>query len=93
MRAPKFSFHVNVETHDQTGEVLAVYLQIRKGKASTTREYADGNLFADYDKRGELLGIEMLAPCRAAVLDRIATEAQEKRFLRRAVPRGMLVKA
>jgi uncharacterized protein YuzE len=93
MSQNKFSFQVTVETHNQTGDVVAVYFQIRKGKTKTTKEYAGGDLFADYDKSGELLGIEMLAPCRAAVLDRIAVGASEKRFVRRTVPRGMLVNA
>ena len=91
MSEPNFSFGVHVETHDQTGEVLAVYFQVRKGKTKSTKEYASGDLFADYDKHGTLLGIEMLGPCRAAVLDKIATGRSEKRFVRRAVPQGMLV--
>ncbi len=91
MKTDKFSFCVSVETQDQTGKVIAVYFQVRKGKTKTTREYADGNAFADYDKHGQLLGIELLAPCRAAILDRIAKQAPTKRFVRDAVPRGMLV--
>jgi uncharacterized protein YuzE len=91
MSTNKFCFRVSVETRDQTGEMMAVYLQIRKGKTKTTKEYADGNVFADYDKHGQLLGIEMLAPCRASVLDKIAKAGPEKRFIRGAVPRGMLV--
>ena len=63
MSANKFSFRVNIETGDQTGKVLAVYFQIRTGKTKVTKEYADGSVFADDDKNGELLGIEMLAPC------------------------------
>ena len=90
-KKPKFSFHVTVETHAQTGDVVAVYFQIRKGKAAVTKEHADGNLFADYDQRGELLGIELLAPCSAEVLDNIAREAPERRFVRKTVPQGMLV--
>lgn len=87
----KFFFQVAVETHDQTGAVIAVYFQIRKGKSKVTKEYANGDAFADYDKNGLLLGIELLAPCRASVLDSIAKQASAKRFLRDAVPRGMLV--
>ena len=91
MATDKFFFRVNVETHDQTGEVLAVYLQIREGKPQKTKEYAGGDVFADYDKHGKLLGIELLAPCRAALLDSIAKHASPKRFVRNAVPKGMLV--
>ncbi len=88
-----FSFCINVETESDTGEVLAVYFRLREGKSATVREYADGNLFADYDKRGRLLGIEMLAPCEAKVLDKIAAHAPAKRFVRNTVPSGMLVTA
>ena len=87
----RFHFRVSVETHDQTGEVLATYFQVRKGKVAVTKEYADGNAFADYDRKGRLLGIELLAPCKAEVLDRIAKQATAKRFVRGAVPRAMLV--
>ena len=93
MSASKFAFRVSVETHDQTGAVIAVYFQVRKGKTKVTKEYADGSVFADYDKHGQLLGIELLAPCRASVLDKIAAQAPAKRFVRDAVPRGMLLTA
>ncbi len=93
MSTKKFSFQVNVETHGQTGEVIAAYLQVRKGKIKVTKEYSDGDVFADYDERGQLLGIELLAPCSASVLDTIAKQAPTRRFLREAVPQGMLVPA
>jgi len=93
MRTDKFFFRVSVETHDQTGEVIAVYFQVRKGKLQKTKEYADGNIFADYDKHGKLLGIEVLAPCQVAVLDNIAKQESAKRFVRNALPGGMLVTA
>lgn len=93
MNRKKFSFQMNVETHGQTGEVIAVYFQVRKGKIKVTKEYADGDAFADYDERGQLLGIELLAPCPASVLDTIAKQAPTRRFLRKAVPQGMLVPA
>ncbi len=89
----KIAFRISIETHDQTGEVIAAYLQIRKGRVKVTKEYADGAAFADYDKHGELLGIEMLAPCTVSVLNKIAQKTQERRFVRGAVPRAMLVHA
>ena len=93
MKPNKFSFRVNVEAENETGRVLAVYLQVREGKSATVKEYADGNVFADYDRYGRLIGIEMLAPCNAKVLDRIATQAPARRFVRSAVPKSMLVPA
>ena len=89
----KFDFKVNIETNDQTGGVMAVYLQIKKGQSVTTRELAGGAAFADYDRKGRLLGIEMIGPCRVSALTRIATEEPEKKFLRESIPRGMLVTA
>lgn len=87
----KFDFRVSIENQRETGEIVAVYLQIRKGRQHTTKEYADGALFADYDRKGQLLGIEVLAPCEAKVLASVAKQAPAKRFLRESVPRGMLV--
>jgi uncharacterized protein YuzE len=89
----KFAFRVLTETDPDTGRIVAVYFQIRKGKSAKVREHADGALFADYDRRGRLLGIELLAPCTARVLAKIADESSAKRFLRDSVPRGMLVGA
>lgn len=88
----KFSFQVTIETHDQTGSVIAVYFRFRKGRSATVREYADGNVFADYNRRGELLGIEMLAPCKVSVLNDIAKITQAKEFIRKTIPRAMLAK-
>ncbi len=93
MKSDRFCFQVQVETHDQTGEVLAVYFQVRKGKVKTTKEYAAGNAFGDYDRRGRLLGIEMLAPCNAAVLDSIAKQKPARDFVRNTIPRGMMATA
>jgi uncharacterized protein YuzE len=87
----KFYFSVSVEAHEHTGEVLAVYFQVRQGKTKVTKEYANGDAFADYDRNGKLLGIELLAPCRPKVLDSIAKQPSAKKFLRDAVPRSMLV--
>ena len=90
MRPDKFHFRVSVETRNETGEVLAVYFQVRKGKTKVTKERAGGNVFADYDKHGTLIGFEVLGPCRASVLDNIAGQASAKRFVRSAIPQGML---
>jgi len=84
---------VSIETEDQTGEILSVYFHVRKGWAKTTKEYVEGIVFADYDKEGKLLGIEMLAPCEITVLDQIARSQRVKKFVHRSIPRGMLVPA
>ena len=92
----KLKFQVSVETDEATGDVLAVYFQFRSGNVADTREFANGKVFADYSKQGELLGVEMLAPCKVSIMDRIAREEttavrrQAKQFLRQSGPRQMV---
>src|SRR5258707_15673277 len=84
---------VSVDTH--TGDVLAVYLRVRIGKAAETREFAEGNAFADYDRVGNLLGVEVLGPCAGKIFDRISRGEPKsvKRFLRGSLPVQMLLVA
>jgi uncharacterized protein YuzE len=91
-----FCFQVSVDTDDVTGEVLAVYFHIRKGRVHTTHEFANGDVFADYDRKGQLLGIELLAPCKVSIVDQLATDEpadlrkRTKEFMRNAGPRTMI---
>ena len=88
----KHDFGIGIEVENNTGELLAVYFQIRKGKAAQTKEFADGNVFVDYAKNGELLGIEMLGPSHISVLETItANEPETQRFVNRSVPREMAI--
>ena len=89
----RFSFQITVETHDQTGEILSVNIRIRKGKVAKTKEYADGFAFGDYNRSGDLLAIELLGPCEAKILDKIAAQPDAKRFVRSVVPPAMLLEA
>ena len=90
MITPKYSFRIDIETHDQTGEVLAAYFSVRKGKAHETKEFAGGCAFADYDKKGRLLGIELLGPCKISVIDRITSEAPARKFFKGSIPRQLV---
>lgn len=93
MKKSEFRFGLSVETNDQTGAMMAVYFQIRIGKVAATKEYKEGVAFADYDRDGNLLGVELLGPCEVEVLDKIAKQKPVREFLRRSVPQGMLVAA
>jgi len=84
-----FSFQVTVETDLRSGRIMAAYLRFRKGKAAKVVEFADGNAYANYDRKGELIGVELLAPCRLSVLTKIAVQPQVRQFVRRAIPRQM----
>ena len=91
-----FHFQVTVDTDDATGDVLAVYFQIRKGRVHKTVEFADGNVFADYDRAGELLGIEVLGPCRVSIVDKLASKEpvelrrRTKRFMKQSGPPALV---
>jgi hypothetical protein len=85
-------FRVIISTDKKTGAFLAAYFQVRRGHAAKVREYEDGNAFANFNEAGELLGIELLGPCRVKIVDKIAKKDREvKRFVRANAPRRMLV--
>lgn len=80
------SFSVETTVNRKTGSLTAAYFQIRAGKSVKTKELADGLVLADYNSRGELIGVELLGPCTAQVLDRIDIEKPARVFIRRAAP-------
>jgi uncharacterized protein YuzE len=92
----KTHFQITVTTDDKTGEVLAVYFYVRQGRVRETREFADGNVFADYDVNGRLLGFELLGPCKVSIVDQIAksepadVRKRTKQFIRNSAPSAMV---
>lgn len=92
----KFRFRMSVETDDATGKVLAVYFQVRAGKTYENREFQKGAVVADYNKHGELLGIELLAPTKASVLDKVVSQEtpdvrrRTKQFVHESGPRAFV---
>ena len=91
MNGRKIILEVSTQVNYETGDVSAVYFYIRPGKSALVKEFAGGCAFADYDRNGHLLGIEILAPCEIAVLDKIARRESKpiKNFLRNSIPREM----
>lgn len=96
MSDPRIAFAVTIATTADTGEVISAYFRIRQGRCAETCEFADGKAFADYDKNGYLLGIELLGPCRATIVDQLACNepatlrSQAKEFLRKSGPRQLV---
>ncbi|HKB40514.1 MAG TPA: AbrB/MazE/SpoVT family DNA-binding domain-containing protein [Gemmataceae bacterium] len=88
----KPEFRLEVSYHETTGEPVAAYLRVREGKVAETKEVSEGVAFADYAADGLLLGVELLAPCRVEVLDRLSAKEPEpvRRFLRRGVRTEMI---
>ena len=91
MNAPRYNYTASVD--ERTGRVMAVYFYLRRGETDETREVVEGKAFADYDAQGALLGVELLAPCELALLDRLVEGEPDdvKRFMRRVAPPEMLV--
>lgn len=79
----KPKFRLEVSFHEATGEPVAAYLRVREGPVTETKEVREGVAFADYGADGDLLGIELLAPCDRELLDRLSEEEPEavRRFL------------
>ena len=96
-KPPPARFQVSIETESKTGDVLAVYFQIRKGRHDHTKQFENGAAIADYDKHGYLLGVELLAPCAVRVVDELAKEEPNvvrsgvKRFMKQSGPRELVM--
>ncbi len=85
------SLSIDVTMDERTNKPLAAYIKIRDGFSAETRVVEPGKAFADYDDDGDLLGIELLAPCSVSVLDRITDGQPEPyRHLSEYTPRGLV---
>jgi hypothetical protein len=65
------NYHMSIDIEQETGALVAAYFQVRQGKSAKQVEFADGNLIADYNRRGHLLGVELLGPCPLAELKKV----------------------
>jgi uncharacterized protein YuzE len=91
MTKPRFK--VSVSTDEDSGKLLAVYIRIREGDVEETLEVDEDRAFADYDAAGQLLGVELLAPCKVQILDNLAEKepAEVREFLHSCPPRSMVL--
>jgi len=65
---------------DTDGTLEAVYITVRDGKAHRTREIIEDIVLADYDDRGRLIGIEILAPVKLSKLTPLVEQGRRKPF-------------
>ncbi len=84
------NFSVQITVNKKTGSVTAVYFQIRSGRSVKTKELADGMMLADYNAKGELIGLELLGPCTAKVLNTVVIDEPARLFIRKAAPRELV---
>ena len=83
-------YSVSLSVEQETGRLLSVYFGVRSGKSSKTTELVDGRVMADYDRRGKLLGVELIAPCTAKVLDQIEIDEPVRAFVKNMIPRQFI---
>ena len=57
MKQEQFVLHASVTANRKTGQILAIYFHIRKGKSAQVHEFAQGRAFADYDRKGHELSL------------------------------------
>lgn len=88
-----FSFEVSTSGRDD-GTIEAVYVRLSGRKIARTRELREDVLLGDYDARGALIGLEILAPVRLSDLSKFVDDSRRRpfrRFLRQAVPEPFLM--
>lgn len=86
------AFEISV-TGREDGAIGVAYIRLKKGRVARTREIDGDALLADYDARGNLIGIEVLAPVRIPQLVGLVDENRRpsfRRFVRQCFPRGLL---
>lgn len=85
-------FELSVSGRDD-GTIEAAYVYLSKRKVARTKEVVEDILLADYDAKGRLIGVEILAPIRlskiAALVDR-PQRAQLVKFLRCSAPQELV---
>lgn len=91
MKAPT-GFEISISASD-SGTPQAVYVRFSRASVATTKEVQADVLIADYDGRGQLVGIEVLAPVRLSKLTQLVDRSKRAaftRFLKQAVPQVLV---
>ena len=87
-------FEMSISARDD-GTLEAVYILVRDRKVAKTVEILPDILMADYDRRGELVGIEILAPVKLSRLTSLVEKPKRRsfrRFVQETAP-GELIQA
>ena len=82
-------YSISIQT-DPDGRAEAMYIKFRKNKIYRTVEFSDTTLI-DLDRRGNIIGVEMLSPGRvtAKELERVARKYKEP-ALAQVKPKSLL---
>ena len=81
-------FEVSISGRDD-GTIEAVYVTFLPHKVAKTVEVKEDQLLVDYNRRGEVVGIEILAPIQIKALTDYVKDEKKKpfrKFIRTSVP-------
>lgn len=92
-RQGQFGFEMSISARND-GTIEAVYILVRDNKAARTREIIEDILLADYNSRGQLVGIEILAPVKLAKITPLVDEPRRRifrRFIKEQAPNELVL--
>ncbi len=88
IRTDQPTFEISVSGRSD-GTVEAMYIRLRGGKVHKTIEIQEDVLLCDYDRRGNVLGFEVLAPVKISQLVKQVSSPVRKsfeKFVRQSAP-------
>jgi len=86
-------FEFSISARDD-GTLEAAYVRVGDGSVARTKEIVEDVLLADYDRRGKLLGIEILSPVKLSAVTRLVDPPRRpsfRKFIRRAAPQEFVL--
>lgn len=76
------------------GTLEAVYICVGDGKVARTEEIIEDILLADYNRRGDLVGIEILAPVKIQRITSLVDQPRRRtlrRFIKERAPEELVL--
>ncbi|MCH7592250.1 MAG: DUF2283 domain-containing protein [Planctomycetes bacterium] len=93
MQGKAIGFEMSISARND-GTVEAVYILVRGNKVARTKEIIEDILLADYDSRGQLVGIEILAPVRIQRITPLVEQPRRRpfsKFVRERAPADLVL--
>jgi len=86
-------FRISTSARDD-GTIEAVYILFSTNRVVKTREIIEDALIADYDYKGELVGVEILAPVRIGDITGLVQRPKRQslqKFIKQAAPQKLVL--
>jgi len=88
----KLGFQLSISGRDD-GRLEALYISLSERKVARTEEVVEDVLLVDYDSRGNVVGIEILAPVKMSRVTRLVDQPRRKplrKFIEQSAPGEMV---